>query len=134
MIRGSCLCGDVTYEIDAKISPIWFCHCSKCRRANGSAFHASAVCNTDVFRFPACEDGVREYQDTPGYATRFCGRCGSPVPQRLRGTELVFLHAGSFEGDPERRVAHHIFTGSKAPWFEITDDAPQFVEHRPRSK
>ena len=23
----------------------------------------------------------------------------------------------------------HIFVGSKAPWFEITDNLPQFEEH-----
>lgn len=27
------------------------------------------------------------------------------------------------------RPTKHIFVGSKAPWFEITDDLPQFEEH-----
>ncbi len=27
------------------------------------------------------------------------------------------------------RPAKHIFVGSKAPWFKITDDLPQFEEH-----
>ncbi len=134
MITGRCLCGDVRYEIDGGISPIWLCHCSKCRRANGSAFHASAVCRAGKFRFTSGEDGIREYEDTPGYVTRFCGRCGSPVPQQLRGTEMVFLHAGALEGDLQRRVDHHIFTGSKAAWFDITDATPQFEEHKPREE
>ncbi|MCP4035409.1 MAG: GFA family protein [bacterium] len=134
MIRGRCLCGDVEYEIEGSISPIWLCHCSKCRRANGSAFHASAICRAQNFRFCRGVDGIREYEDTPGYVTRFCGRCGSPVPQQLRGSEIVFLHAGALDGDPGRRVDHHIFTASKAPWFEITDEHPRFEEHKPRSE
>ena len=27
------------------------------------------------------------------------------------------------------RPTNHIFVGSKAPWFEITDDLPQFDGH-----
>ena len=126
MISGSCLCGQVRYEIEGKISPIWLCHCSKCRRRTGSAFHASAICGADNFHWRAGEELTREYEDTPDYISRFCGRCGSPVPQQLRGTDLVFLHVGALDGDPEREVVHHIFTGSKAPWYEISDDLPQF--------
>ncbi len=132
MISGRCLCGQVEYEIEGKISPIWLCHCSKCRRITGSAFHASAICSADRFRWCKGEDSIREYEDTPNYVTRFCSRCGSPVPQQLRGTDLVFLHVGALDGDPERTVDHHIFTGSKACWFEIADERPQFEEHKPR--
>jgi hypothetical protein len=30
---------------------------------------------------------------------------------------------------PSIQPTHHIFVASKAPWFEITDDLPQFDEH-----
>ena len=30
---------------------------------------------------------------------------------------------------PSIRPDHHIFVGSKAPWYEITDDLPQFQEY-----
>ena len=132
MISGSCLCGQVRYEVEGKISPIWLCHCSKCRRRTGSAFHASAFCGADKFSWSGGEDSIREYEDTPAYVTHFCGKCGSPVPHQMRGTELVFLHVGALDGDPERTIDHHIFTGSKAPWFEICDAKPQFEEHKPR--
>jgi len=134
MTSGRCLCGDVQYEVEGKISPIWLCHCSKCRRANGSAFHAGAICSADKFTWRAGEDSIREYENTPDYVTRFCARCGSPVPQQLRGTDLVFLHVGGLDGDPQRGVDHHIFTKSKAPWFEISDSLPQFEEHKPRAE
>ena len=131
MISGRCLCGDLVYEIEGKISPIWLCHCSKCRRSTGSAFHASAVCRPEQLRWVRGEDGVREYEDTPGYKVRFCGRCGSPAPAYLEAQGLVFLHAGCLDGDPGRRVVHHIFVGSKAPWFEIADDLPRYEAHKP---
>ncbi|MCP5056423.1 MAG: GFA family protein, partial [bacterium] len=105
---------------------------SKCRRHTGSAFHASAVCSRERFRWISGEELIRAYEDTPGYKVQFCNRCGSPVPSYLEELGLVFLHVGGLDGDPGRRVDHHIFVGSKAPWFEITDDHPQYDEHKPR--
>jgi len=131
MTTGECLCGDIRYEIDGKISPIWLCHCSKCRRSTGSAFHSSAVVPPNEFRWVAGEDSIKEYEDTPGYKVRFCGRCGSPVPSFLEDFGLFFIHVGGLDGDPGREIVHHIFVGSKAPWYEIHDDHPQHEEHKP---
>jgi len=132
MTTGRCLCGDIRYEIEGKISPIWLCHCSKCRRLTGSAFHASAICPPERFRWTSDTEGVREYADTPGFVSRFCGRCGAPVPTFLEDHGLMFLHVGALDGDPGREINHHIFTGSKAPWYEIGDEHPQFPEHKPQ--
>lgn len=129
-IKGHCLCGDVQYEIEGKISPIWLCHCSKCRRSTGSAFHTSAICRPENFKWLTGVDSIRHYEDTPGYITGFCSRCGSPVPQQLAGKEMMFLHVGGLEGVPDQAIDHHIFAGSKANWFEITDGAPEFDEHK----
>jgi len=131
MTRGACLCGAVSYEIEGEISPIWLCHCGKCRRSTGSAFHASAVCSPEAFRWITGEESICEYEDTPDYKTRFCGRCGSPVPSHLESYGLMFLHAGALADDHGREIVHHIFVGSKAPWFEINDGHPQYPEHRP---
>lgn len=130
-MTGNCLCGEVKYEIMGKISPIWLCHCSKCRHQTGSAFHASAVCRKDQFRWISGADSISEYEDTPNYKVRFCTKCGSPVPSQAVDRDLVFLHAGGLNEDPERTIAHHIFVGSKAPWFEILDDRAQYEAHKP---
>ena len=43
----------------------------------------------------------------------------------------MWLPVGTIDGDPGGQVSHHIFVGSKAPWFEISDGLPQFEEHAP---
>jgi hypothetical protein len=56
------------------------------------------------------------------------GRTGSlptNFPERYPSTELAILD------DPPVRPACHVFVGSKAPWFEITDDLPQYPEYPP---
>ena len=35
------------------------------------------------------------------------------------------LALGTLDDDPGVRPVDHIFVGSKAPWYEITDDLPQ---------
>ena len=42
--------------------------------------------------------------------------------------DSLFLYLGSLDEDPGMRPQAHIFVGSKAPWFEITDQLPQFKE------
>jgi hypothetical protein len=131
MVSGSCLCGAVRYEIDGRISPIALCHCSKCRKANGSAFHSGALCRKTRFRWTSGEDAITAYQTESGYETRFCRRCGSPVPMFVADSQYAVLPAGALDQDPGSRPLRHIFVGSKAPWFEITDALPQSEEHGP---
>ena len=42
MLKGSCLCGGIRYEIDADLGPVTNCHCSQCRKAAGAAFASNA--------------------------------------------------------------------------------------------
>ena len=47
MITGSCLCGEVTYEISGKVGDIVHCHCQTCRKAHGAAFSSVAAVDDD---------------------------------------------------------------------------------------
>ena len=127
--RGSCVCGAVRYHVEGRVSAIWLCHCSKCRRATGSAFAATALCRAERFHWDAGEGNVASWTSPTGYECRFCRTCGAPLPWEDEGR--VFLNAGALEGPFERGVVRHIFAASKAPWWEITDDRPRFDEHAP---
>lgn len=39
-IHGSCLCGEVTFEVDPPFHKMVHCHCSRCRKATGTG-HAT---------------------------------------------------------------------------------------------
>ncbi len=134
MLSGGCLCGAVRYEIDGGITSIWLCHCSKCRRVTGSAFHPTALCRAQGFRFTRGEAEIERYASASGYTTHFCRRCGSPAPAPLAGSDSLTLSLGTLDQDPGKRVIHHIFTGSQAPWYEIADELPRFEQHAPRPK
>jgi hypothetical protein len=55
--------------------------------------------------------------------------CGSFLFSVVRGGAYVHVGMGSLIDVPAIRPTAHIFVGSMAPWFEITDDLPQFEEY-----
>ena len=58
-----------------------------------------------------------------------CNRCGSLLYSVVRDGAFVHVALGTLLDDPGIRPSRHIFVGSKAPWFTITDDLPQYAEH-----
>jgi hypothetical protein len=130
MIRGSCLCGAVRFEITRATGPFELCHCGRCRKASGSAFSATVGVRRDDFRVVAGRELIQAYEApvreaAPGYRTFFCGRCGSPVANPDPDTPWFELPAGALDDDPELRPDRHIFVDSKSPWYAIADGLPQ---------
>ncbi len=130
MIHGSCLCGGVRFEITRAAGPFELCHCSRCRKASGSAFVAGLGVRREDFRLvqgreliTIFEAPVRE--DPPAYRSCFCGRCGSPVPDASGDTPWFEIPAGLLDDDPNLRPDKHIFVDVKSPWFSVTDNLPQ---------
>ena len=126
MLKGSCLCGAVLYEISGKLGPAVHCHCSQCRKASGASFTTNASVPIDDFKFVSGEALVGEFESSPGQSRCFCTRCGSPLIKRNAAKPAeVRLRLGTLDADPGVQVAAHIFVSSKAPWMPITDDLPQ---------
>jgi RimJ/RimL family protein N-acetyltransferase len=136
VVGGTCLCGAVQFEIAGRVTPVQYCHATRCRKASGSAFAAELAAKAADLRWIRGEDLVTAYEapllrEPPPYRHAFCRRCGSPLPVALEGTDFVVLHAGVLDGDPETRALRHIFVGQNPSWHAITDDLPRFEEHAP---
>ena len=131
MIRGSCLCGGVRFEITGKVSGIGQCHCSLCRKASGTASNAVLLTSTRSFRWVQGKDLAQEWEGMSGRGKTFCRVCGSPLPGLHPSGKVFWVPAGSLDDDPGTRIEQHIFVGSKAPWDEIPGGAPQYEEAAP---
>lgn len=112
------------YEVTGPFKLLGNCHCSMCRKSHGAAFVTWGIIGPDEFRWQSGEEFVQAYESSPGRERLFCRQCGSPLANRHSGAvgEVVI---GTVDGDPGSRPSEHIFVGSKAPWYEITDDLPQ---------
>jgi hypothetical protein len=104
------------------------CHCSNCRAGTGSAFKPFAGIERDKLEVTQGADTLLIWGDDSGNHTR-CAACGSLLFSVVRGGAFVHVALGSLVDEPAIRPTEHIFVGSKAPWFEITDDLPQSEEY-----
>ncbi|MCZ6855342.1 MAG: GFA family protein [Gammaproteobacteria bacterium] len=125
MNKGSCLCGDITWEITA--DPIMYsnCHCSMCRKIHGTAYGAYVAVPAEEFRWISGEKKILSYESSSDGQRPSCPRCGSAVASLVPDYQMVFMPIGNLDGEIHKSLDMHIFVGSKAPWFEITDAAPQ---------
>lgn len=132
MYTGGCLCGAVRYEISGPIRNIVHCHCSQCRKAQGSAFATNGIVAASDFRIVAGENRLIGYESTPGQTKYFCGTCGSPILSRRESRpDQVRVRVGTIESDLVERPIAHIFVSSRANWEEIAGDLPQYDSHEP---
>jgi hypothetical protein len=132
VLAGKCLCGAVHYAVADRFLYAANCHCSNCRRATGSAFKAFAGIERDRLRITRGADQLMMFGDENGNDTR-CRLCGSFLYSVVRDGAFVHVAMGTLLDDPTIRVSKHIFVGSKAPWFTITDELPQYDEHAGRA-
>ncbi|MDU6748188.1 MAG: GFA family protein, partial [Bradyrhizobium sp.] len=90
--RGSCLCGEVVFEVDGPFDKFLNCHCSRCRKASGTAHSCEVIVKAAALRWLQGEARVARF-DLPqarSFATAFCSRCGSPMPHLTRsGREAI---------------------------------------------
>lgn len=126
VIRGSCLCGAVRFELTAPPLFMSYCHCSRCRKAGG-AFAAIAMVRREGFNLLAGEAAIRQFEPEPPFkhVRSFCGTCGSPLGELLGDHETFPVAASALDDDPGVRPVIHVHAASKPAWYEINDRVKQ---------
>lgn len=134
-VGGSCLCGAVKYAISLPFVTFDYCHCSRCRKASGSAHTSNLIADPTHFKWTSGADFVVRYDlsQAQSFATSFCRRCGSPLPHKTRSGREMIVPAGSLDDDPSIRPAHRIFWDSRAVWWSAEENLPRFTEYPPVS-
>ena len=128
MLSGTCECGAVRYRVADEFRYAANCHCSNCRASTGSAFKPFAGIEREKLEVTDGADKLLIWGDADNNHTR-CAVCGSLLYSVVRDGAYVHVALGSLADEPSIRPTEHIFVGSKAPWFEITDELPQREEY-----
>lgn len=132
-LTGQCLCGAIGYEINGQLGPIVHCHCSMCRRWHGCAFRTRCTVKAEHFRWVRGEDYLSKYHSSEHTIKTFCRMCGSNLISLYdNNPDEIGLPIGGLDQDPGVRPIANIFVGSKSPWYDITDNLPQY-EGKPES-
>lgn len=126
-LTGTCLCGTVRYTVKDEFSYALNCHCSNCRRATGAAFKSFAGIEYEKLSVTQGSDNLFLFGEEPAHDVR-CRKCGSLLYSVVRDGAFVHVTLGTLMDEPAIRPSAHIFVGSKASWFTITDNLPQHQE------
>jgi hypothetical protein len=133
IVRGSCLCGGVRFEVRPPFRIALHCHCSRCRKHSGTFGLTQARVPRERFRLLQGEELIRVYAPEGGKVKAFCRECGSSLfgGDWPDGVE-VSIRMGAFDDDPGIRPQAHVFVDSRAVWDVIPDDGlprhPQYVD------
>ena len=132
MIKGSCLCGEVTYEYTGTFGTITICHCSDCRKAQGSGSVVAAPADVTAFRWTGGQHLITEFESSPGKMRAFCQRCGAPLYSRRDDLPGVMrLRMGTIDTPTDAKPVAHIFADNLPAWAEMDDALPRYSRHEP---
>ncbi|MEN9493156.1 MAG: hypothetical protein RJA63_3605 [Pseudomonadota bacterium] len=128
LLRGQCQCGAVHYQVEDSFEYALNCHCSQCRRATGAAFKTFAGIPRQRLQLIQGKDNLLIVGQPESAHDVRCQHCGSLLYSIVREGAYAHVTLGTLTDTPAIRPSAHIFVGSKAPWFTITDDLPQHDE------
>ena len=131
MIKGSCLCGVIAYEVEPVAGKVFNCHCSQCRKSHGAAFATQAFARGKTLRFIKGAEFLTEYSGHGGIRA-FCSVCGSRLMNYAENKRLYLSVALScVDGDESgkeiaAKPVAHAFVDSKAAWHTPSEDIPSY--------
>ena len=128
--KGSCLCGEVTYQYSDPVKVFQYCHCTRCQKFTGSAHASNIIIDPEQFSWLTGEDSVGrfEHPEAKHFATSFCKKCGSSLPWKTKSGKAYVIPAGTLDEDPKVRPMHNIYIANTAPWYEGTECLVKYDE------
>jgi hypothetical protein len=107
---GSCLCGEVTFEVVGEFENFFFCHCSRCRKDTGSAHASNLFSTTAELKWLSGHKAIKTFNyRSEGHVKSFCVHCGSALPNMQQDGKLLMVPAGSLDTDVHLKPQGHIF-------------------------
>lgn len=126
MLKGKCLCGAVSLEVEGELErQPEACHCSQCRKQSGH-FWAAVNVRRSALRVHG-EDRVTWYPSSDQVRRGFCSVCGSPLfwNPTIEGYSFIAISMGLLESPTGAHLAKHTFVGDKGDYYELSDGVPQ---------
>lgn len=129
-MTGRCLCGSVTYSVDADPLVQAVCHCADCQRQTGNPFSVIVAVPRDALKVEG--DTIASFAttgDDHGKDTQrsFCSNCGAPVFSHSEAMpEMAFIKAGSLDDASWLEPTVEVWTSSSHAWSPHFQGAARF--------
>jgi hypothetical protein len=126
ILKGSCLCGAVKYEVTGEAKRFYYCHCSRCRKATGTGHASNLFLQPATLKWLLGKEHVRAFKvpEAKRFTNQFCDTCGGRLPRQPPDSDTVLIPAGSLDDEAPISPQARIFTGSRASWSCYGDELP----------
>ena len=125
--KGSCLCGEITFEIIGEFESFFLCHCERCRKDTGSAHAANLFSSSAKLIWLSGKDKAKTFDfKSEGHIKSFCSNCGSALPNIQMDGDLLVVPAGSLDSDVQIEPQGHIYWRNKANWDNNLEKVAKF--------
>ena len=121
MLSGSCLCGDVRFQVTGAPRSVSACHCGQCRKQSGHVWASGTVPEADLTVI-----GAPAWFEASDTAKRgFCARCGSFLFWKAHDESTISFALGALDQPTGLALRRHIFVEDKGDYYDISDGLPQ---------
>tara|TARA_R110000787_G_scaffold283429_1_gene396199 strand:+ start:1273 stop:1698 length:426 start_codon:yes stop_codon:yes gene_type:complete len=124
-MKGSCNCGNISFEISNQVTGLYQCHCKLCQKQSGSTSNTATIVQASDFTWLSSVDAITRWSKDSGFTAHFCTKCGSPVPNKLRETNAYWIPMGLVD-NLDMKIIAHLCCSSKATWDNIGGDAIKY--------
>lgn len=125
-MQAQCYCGKVKLALGDNIISFINCHCSMCRRLNGSAYTSWLCVSTEHFLVTQGAEAIKNFAVTECCNNAFCGNCGTRVyTLDTRYPNVVGIQAGIVDDVPVSPVKE-LYYSDGAKWACHQSDLPKF--------
>ncbi|WP_294226136.1 GFA family protein [uncultured Shimia sp.] len=121
MLKGSCLCGDITFETKAAPQGASMCHCGQCRKQSGGIWSSAYVADSDL----TITGSVLWFEASPSAKRGSCARCGSFLFWKAHDEDTTSFALGAVDGPTGLELTKHIFVRDKGDYYSLADGVPQ---------
>jgi hypothetical protein len=126
-VRGSCLCGSVSFEVALPTLFCAHCHCTLCQRAHGAGYVTWLGVPRDQCHLESGAELLTRYASSDHGTRSFCARCGSALFfESTEYSDQLHIVLANLHGPIDREPEMHVHFGSSAPWTRVEDGLPRF--------
>jgi hypothetical protein len=130
-LSGSCICGNITFEIVPPFDTFTHCYCQRCRKASGAGRTSVLVTAPDQLVWTRGAETLRRWdlEQASSFATSFCPQCGSPLPRLTRSGDHALIPAGALDSPLPLLPQAHEHWASRANWICLDETGVPVFDH-----
>lgn len=125
MLKGSCLCQSIEFNVIAMEGMVFNCHCNRCKKAHGAAFSTQVLAQKESLQFTKGKEFLSEFE-VPSAIRAFCSQCGSRLMNYSRHEDYLSIALTALDTPMHTAPIGECFVGQKLEFTSLNPKIPHF--------